>query len=110
MTKPIPAGVWLIVGVIVTVVSLFLPDIRYFMVIGLIFLLFGIIKVVARQKKKRHDPSIDHTYHTQQAPDYTKGKQHMQYEQAHHPGKKCYICGMRSPMSANYCARCGHRV
>ena len=68
----IPAIVWLIVGIGVSVISLRVPGLTFFFYIGLIFVGIGLAKIIikyifrkkeTKQEVKMHKPVVNQCFH-----------------------------------------------
>lgn len=95
----IPGVVWLAIGGVVTVVSLLMPQLIVFIVIGVIFLLIGLVKLIRSGMRK---PKNNHTYHR------TDPK--TEKEVLSGSAKACFVCGAKNAAQANFCGHCGHRL
>lgn len=85
---------WLGVGAVVLAVSLFMRELRFFAVVGVIFILFGGLRLLIKSRSKEQP---GHTYHTK-APEPAAGK------------RRCFVCGTTNSAQANFCGHCGHRL
>ncbi len=95
MADSIPPFVWLGVGAVVVVVSLLMSSLRLFVIVGVVFILWGIGSLY-RGRKDTPAVAQGHTYHTK-AP-HVEGKQ------------RCFVCGSLNSPKANFCGHCGHRL
>jgi len=76
----IPGTVFMIIGAVVAIVSLFLEEIRFFVIIGVLFFLYGGIKALAKKKKPKP-------------------------HKIHHP--HCPFCNKMVKTHDNFCSHCG---
>lgn len=87
---------WIVVGLLVTVVSLFLEGLRFFAIVGVLFLIFGLARLVFARRSKKSE--ANHTYHRNVPGKPEAGK------------RKCWVCGAQNSSAANFCGHCGHRL
>ena len=102
--------VYLIIGIFVSLVSYFSknPSLRFFIYIGFLFGIIGIIKILitgAKKKKKKEKPvrqrKVTHQHPIQRPQPIQHHKQFTSY---------CQYCGNIVRISDNFCNRCGHAL
>ncbi|MGM5481994.1 MAG: zinc-ribbon domain-containing protein [Nanobdellota archaeon] len=102
-------GYWfIIIGLIVTTVSLFNDDLEIFIYIGIIFLLYGVGKCGLRFLKKEKKTKAQ----KEQKPSQEQATQHHP-QQNNHQHKQIYFCkncGKRLTIHDNFCPHCGIRL
>jgi hypothetical protein len=125
--KPIPWFVHIGLGIIVTISALAAPRMRIFLIVGVGFLLWGIIqffkqKNTAPQKKAVHTHNHQHTHtqkshaahpqHQKQHPTHNHTQAQQQQHHTAHNGlyKGCPSCKATIPRNSRFCPYCGFGV
>ncbi len=98
-SSTIPAPVWIGIGVLVSIISVFNTSMRVFIVAGVLFIAYGTGKIIFGAKEKR---SPGHTYNTK-AREVEPETKPLKY-------KRCFLCSAKNHPEANYCGHCGNKL
>ena len=79
-------GIWLAVGLIITLVSIFLEGLKLFIIVGILFMAVGIAKYMIGKKVRAGRKSAERKY------------------------KKCPYCGAWNYPSAGRCHHCSKKL
>lgn len=100
----IPPQMYILIGLFISLASYLLDkqrgttNLRLFMIVGAIFFIFGIFKLVINYATNLGKKEKKHYKHT---PDYYK---------KHHEYKFCPKCGSKLREEFNFCYNCGEKV
>ena len=97
---PLPPWMFFSSGAIVSLISLIFPNLKLFIIPGVLFLIIGLLKVLMIKRAIKHI-NPNHTYHTN-VPDSNN--------EDVKKTKKCWVCGARNNYKSNFCGHCGHRL
>jgi ribosomal protein L40E len=97
----IPAIAYLLIGVLISVTSMYIEGLKLFFYVGLLFIAIGVFKIVVRFITKPKETTIE-----KKAEGISQQQQ--QYRQ---PGiKVCKNCGAGSYSQARFCYYCGTKL
>ncbi len=114
--KGISGWIFVFVGGIVTIISLLLSHLTAFIYIGIIFVLYGFVKVLFSRSTKEPKPNTSST--SQQKVTNPTSQKEMgkpQLKVHYHPQTNyqyviCPRCGYHMHTSYRFCPRCGYEV
>lgn len=90
------ASMFLSLGAILSIIALIIDQLQGLIVVGVAFILIGIIKATisyTQTSKTRH------THNTQPQQTQQPTKQ-----------KRCFVCSAKNSAQANFCGHCGHKL
>ncbi|MBS3177028.1 hypothetical protein J4457_07400 [Candidatus Woesearchaeota archaeon] len=95
MAKQIHGIIWLLVGIVVTVIALWVGKLLLFVILGVACIAFGGYKVLVQYMTKPKESKTD-KFHEQM-----REEQRIKY---------CSRCGAPGHIKSNFCNRCGSKV
>lgn len=98
----IPGIVFIIIGIIMSVVSFFrIESLKVFIYVGLLFVFWGLVKIIAKtlRSEKKRATEYEEEYYKSQKP-----------QQRHAQTRYCPRCRSQIALHHNFCSKCGARV
>ncbi len=118
MTR-IHGSVFVIIGLVVSVVSYLLEHLFAFLYVGIVFIFYGLIKLIffssKKEKSQTQNPHLqpnqsNQKYQQQQYPQLKPNVKVHYHPQTNYQYVICPSCGYHMHTSYRFCPRCGYEV